>query len=242
MDYSGVSGNGRSCLQFVDRSENGSRVVLRFGSCLEKSSADASGNDFVQLDESVAPEAAYGNAKFIDVDGLDCRYILRTLFQKDHLVHLPGYIVDLQNKIHRVSNEMQQGLERDPFIEEIADQLDEPLKKIQLAVATDHSPLSLDEKVDANPEGEFRLMDCLEAQGTERHTEIGDRLERVEVIKQMLHGLKSQEREVLSHYFGLDGQDDQNMAEIGREMGLSRERVRQIKSEALKHLKDKWKN
>ena len=68
MDHSGVSGNGGSCLQPVDRTTNGRSVVLQFGSCIEKSSADAVGNDSVQLDESVAPEAAHGNAKFIDVD------------------------------------------------------------------------------------------------------------------------------------------------------------------------------
>jgi RNA polymerase primary sigma factor len=163
------------------------------------------------------------------------RYILKALAREQHLIHLPSHMVDLLSKVYRVSREMQQELERPPTMEEIAEQLDAPISLVQLAMASDRDVHSLDD--DPQQGGEGSLLERIEDPESAGEPDTVERLGQLEEVDRLLGALTSREAEVVKRYYGLDGAGGVNLAEIGRALDLSRERVRQIKTAALKHLR-----
>lgn len=165
------------------------------------------------------------------------RYILKALSREQHLIHLPGHMVDLLSKVYRTSRVLQQTLERTPSVDEIADQLEMPSHLVQLAILSDRDVQSLDE--DPLQEGDGNLLERLDLVQDTLELDVADRIGRLEEVEHLLSGLTKREAEVVRRYFGLDGDGGVNLAEIGRALELSRERVRQIKTSALKHLRTK---
>jgi len=161
------------------------------------------------------------------------RYILKALAREQHMIHLPGHMVDLLGKIYRVSRILQQQMERNPSAEEMADYLEVPVHLIRLALLSDREVQSLDD--DLQEEGEGRLIDVLESSDVE--SDAVDRIVQTDEVDRLLGVLNHREAEVVRRYYGLDGDGGINLAEIGRAMALSRERVRQIKTGALKQLR-----
>lgn len=160
------------------------------------------------------------------------RYILKTLSGEQHLIHLPGHMVDLLSKVQRVARQLQQQLERAPTISEIAEQMDESVAQVQLALVSDRDVCSFD---DLGHDCSLleRISDPSLADQVEPIEQIGQR----EEVDYLLETLTQREADVVRKYYGLDGLGGDNLAEIGRELDLSRERVRQIRMSALKHLK-----
>ncbi len=165
------------------------------------------------------------------------RCVLKALAREQHPVHVPGHIQDLLNKIHRASRDLQQELERPPRVEEIASRLGEPVQTVGLAVSSDREVCSLDEQVETFQEGEFRLIDRIEDPELAGQLDALDRLGQEEEAGRLLETLEGREAEVVRRYYGLDGDGGDNLAEIGRALDLSRERVRQIKSSALRRMR-----
>ncbi|MDA0748767.1 MAG: sigma factor-like helix-turn-helix DNA-binding protein, partial [bacterium] len=132
---------------------------------------------------------------------------------------------------------LQKELERQPLAEEIAARLDVPLQAVRQALVNSQDVHSLDEELGSSEDGEYCLMDILADRETEQPLDIVERLAERTEIQQSLNDLKPREVEILRRYYGLDGVPEGSLAEIGREMDLSRERVRQIKDIALSRLR-----
>ena len=165
------------------------------------------------------------------------RYILKSLAREQHLIHLPSHMVDLLCKVYRTSRVLQQTLERVPSAEEIAVQLDVSVQLVQLAMMSDRDVQSLDE--DPLQEGDGGMLERLDVVDTVVESDVVDRIGQTEEVTRLLDGLTKREAEAVRRYYGLDGDGGVNLAEIGRALDLSRERVRQIKTSALKHLRAK---
>ena len=164
------------------------------------------------------------------------RGILKALACAQNLIHVPAHVQDLQGKIHRVSGSMHQKLERSPSVGEIADQMGEQEQTIRFAVSSTQTLHSLEEKDPFHLEKIKSLLDILE-DPSGAQSDVFQRLEQEDLVNQMMSGLKSREAEVVRRYYGLDGKGGNNLAEIGRALNLSRERVRQIKWMALERLR-----
>ena len=136
----------------------------------------------------------------------------------------------------KVQSELYQNLGREPSVEEIAERLKISRKEVRGTMGIAHPPLSLTEPYggdDDNPLQDFLKDDEAEAPDvrTYRHT-LRDEVAR------LLETLTAREKMIISHYFGLDGNRRETLEEIGHRLGLTRERIRQIKEETFSKIRN----
>ena len=161
--------------------------------------------------------------------------ILQALAEQSRVVRVPLNRAGALHRIGRRTSTLLQELGREPTVEEIAEGLDIPREEVERTLAISQSTLSLDAPV--SPGEDHRLLDYLPDQfspGPEDEA-YGQALQ--ETIEDALSTLKGREAKILRLYFGLDDQDAMTLEEIGTLLGITRERVRQIKEKALLRLR-----
>jgi RNA polymerase primary sigma factor len=161
--------------------------------------------------------------------------ILQALAEHARIVRLPLNRVGLINKVNIIVRELMQYYDREPTSEEISKILDVPAKDIKEALNTENYHISLDQPVYQNDEG--NLKDYL----SNPNSQMPDDSLLVESLKkeirQVLKTLSPREELVIKMYFGLDYERPLTLDEIGNQLKLTRERVRQIKERALIRLR-----
>lgn len=161
--------------------------------------------------------------------------ILQALAENSRLVYLPLNQVNNLSKIHRFLSDFAQKNERMPSNEEIAEALDIDVEKVKTIMQSSGRPTSMDAPL-ADDEGSC-LLDLLQSRdgsNTERDLITGSLITEVSAA---VKKLPERERKVVEMFFGLNG-PEMNLEDIGRELHLSRERVRQLKEKALKLLRE----
>ena len=161
--------------------------------------------------------------------------ILQALAENSRLVYLPLNQVNNLTKIHRFLSDFAQKNERTPSNEEIAEALDIDVEKVKTIMQSSGRPTSMDAPL-ADDEGSC-LLDLLQSRdgsNTERDLITGSLITEV---SSAVKKLRERERKVVEMFFGLNG-PEMNLEDIGRELHLSRERVRQLKEKALKLLRE----
>ena len=161
--------------------------------------------------------------------------ILQALAENSRLVYLPLKQVNNLTKIHRFLSDFAQKNERTPSNEEIAEALDIDVEKVKTIMQSSGRPTSMDAPL-ADDEGSC-LLDLLQSRdgsNTERDLITGSLITEVSAA---VKKLPERERKVVEMFFGLNG-PEMNLEDIGRELHLSRERVRQLKEKALKLLRE----
>ena len=161
--------------------------------------------------------------------------ILQALAENSRLVYLPLNQVNNLSKIHRFLSDFAQKNEGMPSNEEIAEALDIDVEKVKTIMQSSGRPTSMDAPL-ADDEGSC-LLDLLQSRdgsNTERDLITGSLITEV---SSAVKNLPERERKVVEMFFGLNG-PEMNLEDIGRELHLSRERVRQLKEKALKLLRE----
>jgi RNA polymerase primary sigma factor len=160
--------------------------------------------------------------------------VQRGVANKSRTIRIPVHIVEREQKISRAERELLTTLERAPTDEEVAKKAKLPLKQVREVRAAARAVASLDKPV--GEEGD-RSFGELVAHASE------DVLEEVHVnltesvLRQAVDALPEREKEVVKLRYGMDGDPDpKSLEQIGRELGLTRERVRQIEAQALQRL------
>ncbi len=144
------------------------------------------------------------------------------------------HVVERLQKVNRAERTLMLRLAREPSNEEIADEAKLPLYQVLEVRSAARSPISLEEPV--GDEGESSFSDFLaDTDAIDPSDAVADRL-RHETLQLGLETLHERNRRVLELRYGLDGRDPRTLDEIGREFGLTRERIRQIEVEALRDL------
>jgi len=161
--------------------------------------------------------------------------IRRAVFEQGTLIRVPEYMYESARQVSKSRDALTTTLGRSPTPGEIAAHLAMPLERVERTLALGHEPVSLDRPVaeeDKRTLGEV-LADTKAWVGQESiiQQELVDRTHRA------LEGLTPREAEVIRRHFGLHGQPEETLRQIGLDLHLSHERVRQIEAEALAKLK-----
>lgn len=162
--------------------------------------------------------------------------IKRALINAVQPIHVPAYMVELIARWKQASAKLESELGRPPSLQELADEMQLPLKKLRIikrAVkafrAPSQAPLDEDGK-------QMNMSDLLadEKTGTPEECILKD--DELRTIRRLLDAIDERDARILRLRFGLDGQEPLTLKQIAAEIGISRERVRQIADEALRKL------
>jgi len=158
---------------------------------------------------------------------------IRTAIQKTgRVVRLPSHITESMGKLYRKSLELEQEFEREPTTEEMAEISDTTIKWIEDLVKSYSGPVSLeDSSAEDRP-----LIEYLISNDPRPEMQLMQESLKNE-IKNLIKKLKDREAHVLTEYYGLGEDDPKTLEQIGEQLDLSGERVRQIKERALQRLR-----
>jgi RNA polymerase primary sigma factor len=158
----------------------------------------------------------------------------RGLADRGRTIRLPANIAQRERRIARVERELMTKLGREPTLDEIAQGAELKPKEVQDMRDAARTVTSLDRPVGS--EGETSLGELVAGEAPEPAEEVLVRL-RENVVRETLEDLPETERAVIKKRYGLNGSPEpQTLSKIGRELGVSAERVRQIEERALEHL------
>lgn len=166
--------------------------------------------------------------------------IMQALAEQSRVVRLPLNRVGSINKISRAYSDLEQKLEREPSPAEVAESLDTTLEEVENNQRISKRHISMDAPFVQGEEN--GLLDVLEDSDQETPDSflMADSLRKE--VNRALTMLSDREVSVLSHYFGLNGDQAMTLEEIGEKFNLTRERVRQIKEKATNKLKTHSRN
>ncbi len=159
--------------------------------------------------------------------------VARALADKARTIRMPVHIVERLQKMNRAERNLWTQLGREPSLEEIAEEASLPIQQAREVRAAARAATSLDQPV--GDQEEAVLGDFVAGDGPLPEEEVEISL-RTQALQQALATLSERERQVLALRYGLDEQEPRTLEEIGRRLGLTRERVRQIEVEALRRL------
>jgi RNA polymerase primary sigma factor len=161
--------------------------------------------------------------------------ILQALAEQSRIVRVPLNRAGTLHRIGKRSSALQQELGREPTVEEIAEGMDISEEEVAKTLSISQSHLSLDAPM--TPGEDNKLLDYLPdtLNPTPDEETFGHAL--TESIEKVLGSLKEREAKILRLYFGLEGKEPMTLEEIGSLLGITRERVRQIKEKALSRLR-----
>ncbi|MFN2419904.1 MAG: RNA polymerase sigma factor RpoD/SigA [Gemmatimonadota bacterium] len=161
--------------------------------------------------------------------------ILQALAEQSRIVRVPLNRAGTLHRIGRRSNALLQELGREPSAEEIANGMDISLEEVRKTLSISQAHLSLDAPL--TPGEDNKLLDYLADEFNPAPDENAFEAALKEAIRDSLDSLKPREAKILRLYYGLDGNEAMTLEEIGSVLGITRERVRQIKEKALNRLR-----
>lgn len=161
--------------------------------------------------------------------------ILQALAEQSRIVRLPLNRVGSLNKISKTFSELEQKFEREPSPDELAEVLDVTTSEVVDTMKISGRHVSMDAPFVQGEENS--LLDVLENDSEEKpdYELMNDSLRRE--VQRALSTLTQREADVISLYFGLNGEHSMTLEEIGEKFNLTRERVRQIKEKAIRRLR-----
>ena len=163
--------------------------------------------------------------------------VQRGVANKSRTIRIPVHIVEREQKISRAERELTTKLERTPTDEEIAERTKLSLKHVQEVRAAARAVTSLDKPMGA--EGDTSFGDLIAGEDAEPAEEVHVSLAE-RAVRKAVDTLPEREREVVKLRYGMNGdRDPQSLEEIGRTLGITRERVRQIEAQALARLAER---
>jgi RNA polymerase nonessential primary-like sigma factor len=162
--------------------------------------------------------------------------IERALMNQTRTIRLPIHVVKELNIYLRTARELSQKLDHEPTAEEIAAQLDIPVEDVSKMLRLNERISSVDTPIGGD--GEKALLDII-PDGNNSDPEVSTQDDDIKSsLIHWLEELNPKQKEVLARRFGLLGYEPSTLEEVGREIGLTRERVRQIQVEGLRRLRE----
>jgi RNA polymerase primary sigma factor len=159
--------------------------------------------------------------------------IQRGLENTGRTIRLPVHVGQRARKVARIKRELTARFGRDATDEEIAEVANLPLEQVIEAQRADREPTSLDQPV--GEEGDTSLGALITAEGPQPDEEVADTV-RHETVKRAIEDLPENERTVIHLRFGTAGEPPQTLTQIGKRLGVSSSRARELEEQALRRL------
>ena len=161
--------------------------------------------------------------------------VTRAIADQARTIRLPVHMIEIVNKLIRVSRQLVQELGREPTSSEIAKRLDIPAAKVRKVRKIMQVPLSLETPI--GEEGDSHLGDFIKDSAALAPDEAAINLNLKEQTGQVLRTLTPREEKIMRMRFGLEDDSEHTLEEVGRAFAVTRERIRQIEAKALRKLR-----
>jgi len=160
--------------------------------------------------------------------------ITRAIADQARTIRIPVHMVDTINKVMRAQRQLLQDLGREPTVEEVAERAEMTPEKVRDILRVSQETVSLEQPMG---EDDFSLSDLIEDEAAVAPAEAAARAMLNQAVTEALSELSDRERRVVRLRFGLDDGQMRTLEEVGREFGVTRERIRQIESKTLAKLR-----
>ena len=160
--------------------------------------------------------------------------ITRAIADQARTIRIPVHMVDIINKVMRAQRQLLQDLGREPSVEEVAERAEMTPERVREILRVSQETVSLEQPMG---DDDFSLSDLIEDEGAVAPSEAAARAMLNEAVSQALSELSERERRVVRLRFGLDDGQMRTLEEVGKEFGVTRERIRQIESKTLAKLR-----
>jgi RNA polymerase primary sigma factor len=160
--------------------------------------------------------------------------ITRALIDQTKTIRVPVHMMEFYNRVTKASRELTHELGREPGNEEIAKKLEVPVKKVEEVFRAIQDPIALQTPIG---DEDTELEDFIGDKTSPSPYSDAERIEASEQLQRVLRTLSPKEEKVIKMRFGIGADRDHTLEEVGRYLSITRERVRQIESKALRKLK-----
>ncbi|MBX4187280.1 MAG: RNA polymerase sigma factor RpoD [Candidatus Doudnabacteria bacterium] len=164
--------------------------------------------------------------------------ITRALADQSRTIRIPVHMVETLNKYAQAERQLVQDLGREPLPEEIAAEMGIDVEKVYQLKKISQETVSIDTPVGDSDEEDSYLGDFIEDPDTVTPSETAGRQILREYVQGVLKDLDPREQKILKMRFGLEDGVTHTLEEVGKEFGVTRERIRQIEAKALERIKD----
>jgi len=161
--------------------------------------------------------------------------IERALVNQSRTIRLPVHISDDINRMMRVTRELVQRMNREPSVKEVADALGVDISHVRKLMVLLKKTYSIERPLGDN--NDYFLIDTIEDTSTVSPAALLEDLNKYELVSQWFETLSESEKKILTLRFGLEDGEPQTLDTIGRDFGVTRERIRQIEAKALEKLR-----
>jgi RNA polymerase sigma factor (sigma-70 family) len=161
--------------------------------------------------------------------------IERALVNQSRTIRLPVHVSDDINKLIKVTRELVRVFNREPQVKEVADAMGVEPSYVRRLMVLLKKTYSIEHPMGEN--NDYSLIDTIEDTSVVSPLDLSEWLNKYQIIIDLLATLNDNEKEIIALRFGLDDRDPQTLDTIGRQFGVTRERIRQIEAKSLDKLR-----
>ena len=161
--------------------------------------------------------------------------IERALVNQSRTIRLPVHVSDDINKLIKITRELVRDLNREPQVKEVADVMGVEPAYVRRLMVLLKKTYSIEHPMGEN--NDYSLIDTIEDTSVVNPLDLAEWLNKFRIVTDLLATLNDNEKEIIALRFGLDDRDPQTLDTIGRQFGVTRERIRQIEAKSLEKLR-----
>lgn len=152
------------------------------------------------------------------------------------MIRIPIYLYDSLYKVRAAQRELTQQLSAEPTVSQIADYLDMEEEKVDIILKNIQDVLSLDTPI--GEEQDSSIIELIKDDYTKKTEEIVSDILRREAVEKVLSTLSQKEERIIRLRSGMDDNVERTLVEVGKEFGVTRERIRQIEARAIRKMRE----